>query len=65
MAGDMLLALNLAGLGMLFVFSFLALLVLLISLNAWLIRRIPLNNEESEQKAAMIAAAAHHRRKRP
>ena len=64
MSADMLLALNLAGLGMLFVFSFLALLVFLINVNAWLINRFMPPEDEDSERAALSAASIHHRRKK-
>lgn len=65
MSSDMLLALELAGLGMSYVFIFLGALILLLYLNAWLVQLFvrPESDVSEEQQAATTAVAVHHRRR--
>ncbi len=62
---DILQALELAGLGMSYVFIFLGALILLLYLNAWLVQFLvrPESDEDDERRAATSAAVIHHRRR--
>jgi len=64
-SSDILLALELAGFGMSYVFAFLGALILLLYLNAWLVRFFvrPESDEDDERQAATSAAVIHHRRR--
>lgn len=65
LSSDMLLALELVGFGMSYVFLFLGALILLLYLNAWLVQLFvrPELDEDDERQAATSAAAIHHRRR--
>ena len=64
LSADMLLALELAGLGMGYVFAFLGALVLFLYLNARLVKRSAHPDEKDALGAAIAAAAIHHKRKK-
>ena len=65
LTSDILLALELAGLGMSYVFVFLGALILLLYLNAWLVEFFVRSesDEDDELQAATSAAVIHHRRR--